>query len=150
MKKVSVNYKIILFFIPIAAVLACGLKGNPVMLKNVSGNEQQMVRNLKADASGDAVVLTWNVHADAWGNNYIAVERSEWGTRGNECKDCPRTYEGIGQISLNERQTAGKDPGRLVYLDKKVNRGKIYSYRLLFCNQADVCSESAVAEINFK
>lgn len=134
----------------VAALLGCGLKGNPVSPDNGSANAQQMIRNLKAEISGAAVVLQWDMNSRVSDHHYIAVERSELGTRGNECKNCPRTYERIGQVSLDERQTGATGQNRFVFSDKKVMRDKYYSYRLLFCHETDRCSESAVTDINFK
>jgi hypothetical protein len=38
----------------------------------------------------------------------------------------------------------------LSYTDKQVVKGKIYNYRLILCDDAGICREAAVAEINYK
>lgn len=149
MKKVLVKYSILLCLIMFANIWGCGVKGNPVIFKNVSGNTQ-IVQNLKAVASDNSVLLKWDIDTNDFKNNYIAIEKSELSSAGNECKDCPRTYERIGQVSLNEKKQERTEYSSFVFSDKKVSRGKTYNYRLLFCDEFDVCSESAIAGINFK
>jgi hypothetical protein len=149
LKKVFVKHNISYYIIMVAIIWGCGVKGNPVVLKNVPDNTQ-IVRNLKAADSDNSVLLEWDVYAGDFKNNYIAIEKSELGSTLNECKDCPRTYERIGQILLNEKKRESKEYSRFDFSDKKVMRGKTYNYRLLFCDEFDVCSESAVTEINFK
>jgi hypothetical protein len=149
LKKVLVKYSVFACLIMFAIFLGCGVKGNPAILKNVPDNTQ-IVRNLKTVASDNSVLLKWDIYANDFKNNYIAIEKSELGSAGNECKDCPRTYERIGQVSLNEKKKDRTEYSSFVFFDKKVSRGKTYNYRLLFCDESDVCSESAIAEINFK
>ena len=102
MKKVSVKYNIFLCVIFMTGFWGCGVKGNPVIIKNVSG-KQQAVGNLKSYAVEHAVSLKWDIETDVSENHYVAVEKSKWDTGGNESNNCPRTYERIGPISLNDR-----------------------------------------------
>jgi hypothetical protein len=127
----------------------CGLKGNPVSLSAVS-DHRQIVQNMKVVSSGDVVILKWDFSDKDAKINYIDVERSEVGSAGNECKDCPRTFERIGQISLEGLMTGKKESRALSFTDKKVVQGKIYNYRLRLCDDSGVCLEESATEINFK
>jgi hypothetical protein len=147
LKRVSVIFSLLTFLIVFANFTGCGVKGNPVLLKNDSDN-RRIVQNLKAAVADDAVLLKWDFHGKNSKNNYIAIEKSEVGSAGNECKDCPRTFERIGQITVKElkRENKGYDS----FIDRKVTRGKTYNYRLLFCEDFNNCVENAITEINFK
>lgn len=126
----------------------CGVKGNPVTLSNIPSNER-VVQNLKAVVSDNEVVLKCNIMKESI-TSYIAVERSEWGSDGNECSNCPRAYERIGEIALKENKKNDQEYSTFIYSDKKVTQGKTYSYRLLLCSDVQNCSESNIAEIKFK
>lgn len=101
MKKVSVKYNIFLCVIFMTGFWGCGVKGNPVIIKNVSG-KPQAVRNLKSSAVDHAVSSKGDIETDVSENNYVAVEKNKWGTGGNESKDCPKACERIGPISLHD------------------------------------------------
>jgi hypothetical protein len=147
LKRVSVKYSIFLCLIMFTNFTGCGVKGNPIILSTIPDNGR-ILQNLKATVSDNAVILEWDYYGKNSKNNYIALEKSEVGSAGNECKDCPRTFERIGQITLKEmkRENKGSDS----FIDKKVTKGKTYSYRLLFCDDFNICFENAIIEIIFK
>jgi hypothetical protein len=127
----------------------CGLKGNPISL-SVASDHRQIVQNLKTLSSGDAVMLEWDLYDKEGNINYIAIERSEVGIAGNECKDCPRTFERIGLVPVKAMRLENKKTSMLSFTDKKVERGKIYNYRIMICDDSITCLEGSAAEINFK
>jgi hypothetical protein len=126
----------------------CGLKGNPVSLSAVS-DHRQIVQNMKAVSSGHTVILKWDFYDKDTKINYIAIERSEVGSAGNECKNCPRTFERIGLVTVKGLRPENKEFNTFSFTDKKVVRGKTYNYRLMFCDDSNVCLDGAVTEINF-
>ena len=132
-----------------ANISGCGVKGNPVIFKNVPDN-MQIVRNLKTAASDNSVLLEWNIYPKDFKNNYIAIEKSELGSAGNECKDCPRTFEKVGLVSVKEMRLENKKTSILSFTDKQFVLGKIYNYRLMLCDDSSVCLEGAATEINIK
>lgn len=75
------------------------------------------------------------------------IERSQLGGAGNACKDCPRTFERIGQLPVLKARSEKDD---YKYTDSIVEKGKTYSYRLKLCDDAGNCRESQTAEIDFK
>jgi hypothetical protein len=127
----------------------CGLKGNPVSLSAAS-DHRKIVQNMKAVSSGDAVILKWDFYDKNVKITYIIIERSEVGSAGNECKDCPRTFERVGLVPVKGIRLENKESNILSFTDKKVVQGKIYNYRLMLCDDSDVCLEGSAAEINFK
>lgn len=147
MKIVPVKYSIIACLV--ALILGCGLKGNPVALSTLP-DHHQIIQNMKATSSDDAVILKWDFYDKDVKINYIAVERSEVGSAGNECKDCPRTFERVGLVLIKEIRLKNKESNILSFTDKKVVQGKIYNYRLMLCDDSGVCLEGSVTEINFK
>jgi hypothetical protein len=148
LKKVTVKYSIFICLITAFFFTGCGLKGNPVPL-SVASDHRQIVQNVKAVSSGDAVILKWDFYDKDEKINYINVERSEFGSAGNECKNCPRTFENVGLVPVKEMRLE-KKTSSLSFTDKKIVQGKIYNYRLMLCDDSGVCLEGAVTEINLK
>ena len=149
MKRVPVKYSIFACLMTLIIFTGCGLKGNPVSLSAVS-DHRQMVQNMKAVSSGEAVILTWDFYDKDTKINYIAIERSEVGSAGNECKDCPRTFERVGLVPVKRVMPENKESNILSFTDKKVIQGKIYDYRLMFCDDFGMCLEGSTIEIIFK
>jgi hypothetical protein len=148
LKRVPVKYSIFACLMMLILITGCGLKGNPVSLSAVS-DHRQIVQNMKAVSSGDAVILKWDFYDKDTKIIFIAIERSEVGSTGNECKDCPRTFERIGQIMVRG-MTENKEPNIHSFTDKKVVKPKTYNYRLMLCDGSGVCLDGAAVEINFK
>jgi len=149
LKKVTAKYSICACLITVFFFTGCGLKGNPVS-SSVAADHRKIVQNMTAVSSGEAVILKWD-YCDKEGKiNYIAIERSEVGSAGNECKDCPRTFERVGLVPVKEMRAENKKTSILGFTDKKVVRGKIYNYRIMLCDDSGFCLEGSIAEINFK
>ena len=147
MKRISVKFSICACLIIIANFTGCGVKGNPAVL-NKEPDDAMIIRNFKAVSSNSAVELQWYCQGKDSKINYIAVEKSEVGSPGNECKGCPRTYERIGQVLLKEVKQEKKE--YISFTDKKITQGRTYNYRLLLCNEFNNCFENAATEIDFK
>jgi hypothetical protein len=138
-----------LIFAFIVVINGCGLKGNPVPYTVLADNKP-VVKNLEIVQTENSTILKWNFQDKDRLIKYIGIERSEAGSPGNECKDCPRTFEKIGQIMIAEATTADKEQNANNYIDKKVVKGKTYNYRLMLCEDNGNCSEGATVEINYK
>jgi len=60
-----------------------------------------MAQNMKAVLSEDGSnILKWDFYDKDARISYIDIEKSEVGSAGNECKDCPRTFERIAQVPV--------------------------------------------------
>jgi len=97
-------------------------------------------------ADGNAVLLTWQLQNQS-GIRDMYIERSKLGSAGNICRDCPRTFERMGQMPV-ESDTNKNQAYRFV--DALAQKGSVYSYRLKLCDEAGVCRESQTVEIDFK
>ena len=149
MKRIPVKYSVVACLMTLILFTGCGLKGNPVAL-SVASDHRQSVQNMKAVSSGDAVILKWDFYDKDTKINYINIEKSEVGSAGNECKDCPRTFERIAQVPVKGIRPENKESNKLSFTDKKVVKGKTYNYRLMLCDDSSVCLEGAATEINIK
>lgn len=149
MKRVSIKYSILFFLLLFTNFIGCGVKGNPVILSSLSDNVR-IVQNLKAVSAGNAVILSWDFYRKDSNINYIAIEKSELGSAGTECRDCPRKFERIGQVSVKEIKHKNNEYRNFNFTDKEVVNGKTYNYRLLICDDFNICRESPETEINFK
>jgi hypothetical protein len=148
LKKSPARYSI-LYLVMFIMLIGCGFKTNPVSYP-VIADKKPVIDNLEALAGGEAVVLKWNFRDKSGVINYISIERSEVGTPGNECKNCPRTFQRIGQIPVKEEMPAKSGQTTLSYTDANVVKGRIYSYRLMLCAKNGDCSPASTAEINFQ
>ena len=133
----------------LVVISGCGLKANPVPITSIA-DYRLIIKNMQAIPSDEAVILKWNFQDIGGKINYINIEKSEVGSAGNECKECPRTYELISQMQIKGIILDNKVSRALSYTDKKVVKGKIYNYRLMLCDDADICLESSVVEVNYK
>jgi hypothetical protein len=132
----------------------CGIKGNPVTPSRVQ-DHGQIVQNMEAVSSGNAVILKWDFYDKDPKVTSIAIEKSEVGSPGNECRDCPRTFKRIGQVPVGPAKSLSDNGQKKEYIslsfeDKEVEQGKTYNYRLMLCDDSNGCLESSAAEINFK
>lgn len=122
----------------------CGLKANPVPLVTAA-LPVPFAEKLTAKADENAVVLTWTLNDSAGRTRYIDIGRSRLGSTENVCKDCPRTFENIGQLRVDDRKKT-----EYSFTDILTEKGQTYSYRLKVCDEADICSESQMVEARMK
>lgn len=147
MRRISLKYKKIFFVIMLANIISCGVKGNPVMLSQTQ-NDAAALRNLRTVISGSAIEIQCDLYGKNSRMNYIAIEKSEVVSIGNECKDCQRGFERIAQVTIKEMNQNHK--GYISYTDEKVAKGKTYDYRLLLCDEFNNCFQHAVTKIEYK
>lgn len=120
----------------------CGLKGDPVLPMRVA-TDARAVEEFFAKAAGGSVMLSWRIQNADGRISHIDIEKSELGSRGNICKDCPRTFDKIGQLPVEQQP-------QYQFTDSDVEAGIVYSYRLRLCDDAGACRESSVVEIELK
>lgn len=144
MKKDLVKNKTLWIFVLFFLLSGCGLKANPVPLVSVD-LPMPVADKLAAKAEENAIVLTWVLHDPAGRIRYIDIARSRLGSPGKVCKDCPVTFERIGQLRVD-------DPKKSEYsfTDSLAEKNQTYRYRLTLCDDADLCSESQTVEENMK
>jgi hypothetical protein len=143
LKKASAKISLLACLL-ILTFTGCGIKGNPVILSNVP-DYGLIVKNFRADSLSNQVTLKWDFYDRENKIDHIVIEKSEVGSAGNECKDCPRTFERIGQMLVKDVRGKNK---RFSFSDKKVIHGKTYDYRLMLCDDSNICYEGSTIEIN--
>ncbi|MHB8139116.1 MAG: hypothetical protein ACYDGO_12120 [Smithellaceae bacterium] len=144
MKKYSAKNKVLWGLVLAILLTGCGLKANPVPLVSV-GQQNLVAQELTASADGNSVVLTWTLPDSAVKISYIDVERSRLGSSGNVCKDCPRQFDKVGQLIIDDSKKS-----EYRFVDALVEKGQTYSYRLKLCDENSVCNESQTVETDFK
>jgi hypothetical protein len=138
LKKLSAGNKSVFVSIAILLAAGCGLKGNPApQTSGVPAAQKQVT--LAAALKDDAVVLTWQNKKED--DSHANIEKSELGTTGNICRDCPRTYARTAQVSLKNNSR---------FVDKSVEKGKSYSYRIALCDENANCRSSQAVDIDVK
>lgn len=132
-------------------IVACGIKSNPVPSMSMI-DYRPMISEIQAEPTDNAVVLKWKLDDKKGVIKNIFIERSEQGTAGNECADCPRKYERVGQLKVNQSlPSRGKDQAKeQSFVDEKVEKERTYDYRLVVCDDKDICQERYGVQINFK
>jgi hypothetical protein len=122
----------------------CGLKANPVPLKSAD-MPMPVAEKLVAKSVENTIVLTWLLTDPAGRARYLEIGRSRLGSPGNACKDCPRTFEKIGILRIDDRKKSDYS-----YTDFLAEKGQIYSYQVKICDEADICSEPQTTEAEMK
>jgi hypothetical protein len=146
---IYIIHSILTMLIVFANITGCGVKGNPVMLSTIP-DKGLILQNFKAASAGNSVQLNWDLSGRDTKSNYIAIEKSELGSAGNECRDCPRTFERAGLVPVKITGRKNEEYNSYSFTDNKVIQGKTYNYRLILCDDFNVCYESYTTEINFK
>jgi hypothetical protein len=149
LKRTQGENRVFVCLVLLVVISGCGLKANPEAMRSMP-DYRLIVKDMQAISSDEAVILKWNFQDMDGKINYINIEKSEVGSAGNECKDCPRTFERISQMQIKEVILDNKVSSAMSYTDKKVAKGKIYNYRLILCEDAGICLEATAAEINYK
>ncbi|KQC09814.1 MAG: hypothetical protein APR62_13175 [Smithella sp. SDB] len=149
MKRTFVKYSLLALLLVFANFTGCGVKGNPVVSSNVNVNVP-IVKNFKADSTDNAIILNWDYYRKISGISYIAVEKSELGSAGNECKECPGTFKRIAKVLPENIRQNDEEYIKISLTDNKVMTGKTYDYRLLVCDDYNECREISATEIKLK
>ena len=149
MKRTQGGNSVFVCLVLLVVISGCGIKANPQAMRSMP-DYRLIVKDMQAISSDEAVILKWNFQDMDGKINYINIEKSEVGSAGNECKDCPRTFERISQMQIKGIILDNKVSSALSYTDKKVVKGRIYNYRLILCDDAGICLEASAAEINYK
>lgn len=145
MRSISAKNKILWSLIFALFITGCGLKANPVPQASV-GVSREAQQKLTVSAEGNAVLLVWQLQNQS-GIRDMYIERSKLGSAGNICRDCPRTFERMGRLPVED---AKKMNQAYRFVDSFAQKGSVYSYRLKLCDDAGVCRESQTVEIDFK
>ncbi len=145
MKKHWTVFRGILCLALVVYFVGCGLKANPVPMLPPAVMDQKV--GFAAIAGETSIMLIWKPQPADSEIRFVDIERSALGKTETVCRDCPRTYNPIGQWSVDDVQ---KRPNEYRYADSDVEKGKMYSYRLNLCRDAGICRSSQVLDIEMK
>lgn len=135
MKRRWAGNKVIFFILTVIVIAGCGLKANPVS-KPIQ-DEKPVI--LTATIADDAIVLFWQSPEETSG--HARIDKSVLGTSGNICKDCPRSYSRIAELTV---------PGASRYVDEDVEKGKSYDYRISLCDARGDCRQTQTVHVDMK
>lgn len=127
-----------------ALIQGCGVKADPsppevIRLKPIS--------DLEVKLAGSRMLLSWSVPEAPAPMTRFRIFRSELETDGTDCPDCPRKHTLLVQLDAGDASLRKEDSGKLVYGDAKIRPGGLYSYYIVGCSRAGLCSgESNRAE----
>jgi hypothetical protein len=138
-----VKDKLLFCLMMVICLTGCGLKANPVP-SSFAILPVQNEKKMAVTISENTIVLTWRFQDPKGDLRYMNIEKSRLGSAGNTCRDCPRTFERIGQLIVKD------DKNEYRFTDSNVEKGSVYSYRLKICSEIGVCRESQVVEIEYK
>jgi hypothetical protein len=130
--------KLFLGIIMILMAAGCGLKANPSPVVAADEPEYKKIK-ISAVYQVDGVVLSWPAVKRKY--NRTIIEKSELGTAGNICKNCPRTFGKIADMPAGDENR---------YVDRLVEKEKSYAYRLKICEESGYCWQSQITEIDVK
>ena len=109
-----------------------------------------MIKNLRGEITDDGVLLSWTLPEKGKSNKMVKILRSV-AIPGEDCPGCPQKF-----VLLTEKDEASlkndmKEPGIYRYLDRDIEAGRNYGYRIVWCTSKGNCSpESNTAEIKIK
>jgi hypothetical protein len=70
---------------------------------------------------------------------------------GEDCPGCPQKYVLLLESDEASLRSGEKDAGKYKYLDRYIEKGHNYGYRIVWCISSGRCSpESNTAEIKIK
>ena len=143
------KYKICVVLALVFVFFGCGVKNNPIPRTSMI-DYRPMVDKIEAVSKDDAVVLSWELNDEDALIKNIYIERSEQGAAGNECPECPQKFERIGHLEISKPLLGKQKTKKQGFVDTKVEKGKIYNYRLMLCDIAGVCQDKPATQVNFK
>jgi hypothetical protein len=130
-----------------AMIASCGKKGDPVPRHQP---ELQMINNVRGEIAKDGIFLSWTLPVKTKDIRKFRILR--WAAiPGEDCPGCPQNFVLLTEIDEASLQSGEKEPGKYQYLDRYVEKGRNYGYRIVWCVSTGRCSpESNTAEIKIK
>jgi fibronectin type 3 domain-containing protein len=114
----------------------CGVKAPPVSLDSIV---PEAVRDLDASVREARVILQWSLPTENTDGTKLVdlvgfkVLRESF--KGEECPGCPERLVPIAEIDLGSRESYIAVGGRIVWIDKGLQPGKTYGYRVVAFNK---------------
>jgi hypothetical protein len=130
-----------------AMIIGCGKKGDPVPRQQI---KLQMINNLRGEITKEGILLSWTIPEKTQNKKIIKILRSV-AIPGEDCPGCPQKFVLLTEKDEASLQSGMKEPGHYRYLDRDINTGRNYGYRVVWCISSWTCSsESNTAEIKIR
>ncbi len=130
-----------------AMIISCGKKGDPVPKQQI---KLQMINNLRGETTKEGVLLTWVLPEKTKSIKIVKILKSV-AIPGEDCPGCPQKFVLLTEKDEASLQSDMKEPGFCRYLDRDIDTGRNYGYRIVWCISSGPCSpESNTAEIKIK
>lgn len=137
----------IIFSLALACfIFGCGLKANPVPRMPLPATDDNPA-GFRAVVADKSIILVWKPGKTDETLRFVEIERSALGKTETVCRECPRTYERIGEWSI---APAFGRTQEYKYADSDVEKGHLYSYRLSLCRDEGICRMSQVLDVEMK
>lgn len=138
---------IVLICLCLAMIASCGKKGDPVSKQQI---KIKAIADLRGDITKDGVLLIWTLPEKNKDKNVVKVLRAET-VLGEECAGCPKTFILLTENDKEKLLKDTNDQDKCQYLDRAIQSGRSYSYRIVWCISSGPCSsESNTLEIKIK
>ncbi|MBN2255855.1 MAG: hypothetical protein JW736_09115 [Deltaproteobacteria bacterium] len=123
----------------------CGKKADPVCPRSI---KPLAVSDVSARIRGLGIDVSWTVDQGERDDLTFRIFRSSLKPDG--CLTCPREYNLIDHLSLQDPKLKRNAGNGLTYRDTEVAHGYSYSYKVVTCNESENCSdESNRADVVF-
>jgi hypothetical protein len=124
-------------------IQGCGKKGDP---RPAGVPLPRAISDLRAKMVEAGVILRWSIPEVKGGIRNFKIQRSEFRTEGTACPDCPREYSIIADISTNDPVLTREEGNIVSYLDRRINTGHVYTYRIIVCDIDGLRSDPSNSE----
>jgi len=144
---VSTVFIIVLTFLLPAMITGCGKKGDPAPRQQL---KLPTINSLRGEITSEGVMLNWTAPKQTKGKNTFKIFRST-AIPGEDCPGCPQKFILLTEKDEEALRVGMKESGQYGYLDRDIDRGRSYGYRIIWCISSGPCSpESNTAEIKIK
>ncbi len=109
-----------------------------------------MINNLRGEIAKEGVLLSWALPGKGENAKTVKILRSV-AVPGEDCPGCPQKFGLLAEKDEASLHSGTKEPGQYRYLDRDIDPGLNYGYRVVWCVSSGSCSpESNTAEIKIK
>jgi len=128
------------FLLFMGGFAGCGKKADP---KPFYASPPKTISDLSVKAADEGVVLRWTIPYAKEGIQNYKILRSELALEEPFCIDCPRESTVIADISSRDPLLVKVGENIVSYRDSRVKPNNIYTYRVIACDEFEVCGEAS-------
>jgi hypothetical protein len=121
-------------------VQGCGLKANPAPRWI---QPLKLVTDIRLQEEAGGIFIQWRIPEQSLPLTQFQITRSESGTQGQSCPDCPQGEVRIADLMSGEQKLVIVGARVFGYQDTDVKPGRLYRYRVVGCDRTGSCSEAS-------